>query len=63
MAKTNIANIEQAYGLKDVQCHPNDQQSVLPWKEKWRQTEDNPILYYKLQGRLQIIERLLHYHY
>ena len=48
--RRDIANIEQAYGLKDVQRHQNDQQSVLAWIEEWKQTEDNPILYYKLQG-------------
>ena len=50
IARRDIANIEQAYGLKDVQRHQNDQQRVLAWIEEWTQTEDNPILYYKLQG-------------
>ena len=51
MARRDIANIEQAYGLRDVQRHANDQQSVLAWIEEWKQTEENPILYYKLQGQ------------
>ena len=29
MARKDKANIEQAYGLKDVQHHPNDHQSVF----------------------------------
>ena len=33
-----------------MQRHQNDQQSVLVWNEEWKQSEDNPILYYKLQG-------------
>ena len=50
IARRDIANIEHAYGLKDVQRHQNDQQRVLAWIEEWTQTEDNLILYYKLRG-------------
>lgn len=51
LERKDIQNIERAYGLKDVQRHSNDQQSVLAWIQEWsRKEEDNPILYYKLQG-------------
>lgn len=51
IAQKDLANIERAYGLRNVQRHSNDQQSVLAWIEEWRQSEHNPILYYKLQGQ------------
>ena len=51
MTRKDLANIERAYGLRDVQRHANDQQSVLAWIQEWKQAEENPILYYKLQGQ------------
>lgn len=51
LERKDIQNIEWAYGLKDVQRHPNDQQSVLSWNEEWSKEEHNPILAYKLQGQ------------
>lgn len=49
--KKDINNIQQAYGLKDIQRHPNDQQSVLAWIEEWKSSPDtNPILFHKMQG-------------
>ena len=55
MARKDKANIEQAYGLKDVQHHRNDHQSVFVWKEELRQTtEDNPTLFYKLPGQEEV---------
>ena len=44
MARKDLANIERPFGLRDVQRHSNDQQSVLAWIEEWKQAEDNPIL-------------------
>ncbi|XP_048586956.1 uncharacterized protein LOC116617196 [Nematostella vectensis] len=35
LERKDIQNIERAYGLKDVQRHPNDQQSVLAWITEW----------------------------
>lgn len=49
--RKDLANIERSYGLRQVQHHINNQQSVLAWIEEWKQaSENNPILYYKLQG-------------
>ena len=49
--KKDISNIQQAYGLKNLQRHANDQQSVLAWIQEWKSSPDtNPILYYKMQG-------------
>lgn len=49
--KKEINNIQQAYGLKDIQHHPNNQQSVLAWIEEWESSpETNPVLFYKMQG-------------
>ena len=51
LAKKDIHNIQQAYGLKNVQRHANDQQSVLAWIEEWRSNpETNPVLFHKMQG-------------
>jgi len=47
----DLAYIEHAYGLRNIHCHSNKQQSVLAWKEECRQSEHNPILYCKLQGQ------------
>lgn len=49
--RRDLANIERACGLRDVQQHANSQQSVLAWIQEWKQAEENPILYYKLQGQ------------
>ena len=48
----DLANIERAYGLKSIQRHANDQQSVLAWVQEWKDSKEieNLILYYKLQG-------------
>ena len=44
--KKDINNIQQAYGLKEIQRHQNDQQSVLAWIEEWKSSPDrNPILF------------------
>lgn len=51
LARKDLANIERAYGLQTVQRHANDHQSVLAWITERKQSEDDPILYYKLQGQ------------
>ena len=49
LEKKDIHNIQQAYGLKNVQRHANDQQSVLAWIEEWRSNpETNPVLFHKM---------------
>jgi len=47
--RQDIVNIEKAYGLRTFQRHENDQQSTLAWIEEWKQTDQNPVLFVKLQ--------------
>lgn len=47
--RQDIVNIERAYGLRIVQHHEDDQQSALAWIEEWKQTNQNPVLFVKLQ--------------
>ena len=49
----DLANIEHTYGLKSIQQHANNQQSMLAWTQEWKDSQkmENPILYYKLQGQ------------
>ena len=48
--KQDLRNIQKAFGLDEVQRHSNDQDSVLAWITEWEEQENNPIIYYKLQG-------------
>ncbi|KAK3712644.1 hypothetical protein QZH41_002104, partial [Actinostola sp. cb2023] len=52
--RKDLHNIQHAFGLNEVQRHPNDQQSVLAWIQEWKDSTDfeNPLLYYKLQGEV-----------
>ena len=47
--KQDLANIKRSFGLDDVQRHDNDQDSVLSWIKEWESSDENPVLYYKLQ--------------
>ena len=47
----DLQNITRSFGLKSIQRHVNDQQSVLSWITEWKDMENNPILFYKLQGK------------
>ena len=47
--KQDLANIKRSFGLDDVQRHNNDQDSVLSWIKEWESSDENPVLYYKLQ--------------
>ena len=51
--KRDLFNIEKAFGLDNIQRHPNDQDSVLSWIQEWEESDDNPIIFYKLQGQLK----------
>ena len=51
--KRDLFNIEKAFGLDNIQRHPNDQDSVLSWIQEWEGSDDNPIVFYKLQGQLK----------
>ena len=51
--KRDLFNIEKAFGLANIQRHPNDQDSVLSWIQEWEGSDDNPIVFYKLQGQLK----------
>ena len=46
----DLQNITRAFGLRSVERHPNDQQSVLSWVSEWKEMENNPVLFIKLQG-------------
>ena len=49
--KKDLCNISTAYGLDNIRRHGNDQQSVLAWIKEWEENEENnPVLFYKLQG-------------
>lgn len=50
IGKEEIKNIRNAFGLHDVRRHANDQTSLLSWIQEWRESDSNPVLYYKLQG-------------
>ena len=46
----DLSNISRAFGLGEVQRSENDQESVWVWIQEWQQSENNPVLFYKLQG-------------
>ena len=50
--RQDLANIERAFDLQNVQRHSNDLQSVLAWISEWKSDkgEESPVLYLKLQG-------------
>ena len=50
VSNEDLKNIKNAFGLNEIQRHPNDQQSVLSWIKEWEASESNPVLFYKLQG-------------
>ena len=52
--KQDLANIRRAYGIDEVERHPNDMTSVLSWIQEWQNSDKNPILHFKLQGILKI---------
>ena len=54
----DLLNIGRAFGLQEVERHPNDQMSVLSWMEEWEQMDRSPVLYYKLQGEFDLMKRL-----
>ena len=51
--KRDLFNIEKAFGLDNIQWHPNDQDNVLSWIQKWEGSDDNPIAFHQLQGQLK----------
>ena len=57
--KKDLANLKRSNCIDEVQRHPNDTVSVLSWIEEWSQSDKNPILYYKLQGRISLIPYIL----
>ena len=46
----DLSNISRAFGLGEVQRSENDQESVRAWIQEWQESENNPVLFYKLQG-------------
>lgn len=49
--RQDLANLERAFALQNVQRHDNDVESVLVWITEWMSDkgEENPVLYLKLQ--------------
>ena len=43
-------NFQNEFGLDEVHRHSNDQDSVSSWIKEWENHDENPIVYYKLQG-------------
>lgn len=56
--RQDLANIARANHIDDIQRHPNDMTSVLSWIEEWKTNEDNPVLFYKLQGSRRFLNSL-----
>ena len=50
MEKQDIRNISSSFDINKIQRHFNDQDSVLSWIREWENSQENPILYYKMQG-------------
>ena len=48
--RKDILNISRAYGLNEIIRHNNDQMSVLSWVKSYEETDNNPVLFYKMQG-------------
>lgn len=46
----DLPNILRAFGLGEVQRSENDQESVRAWIQEWQKSDNNPVLFYKLQG-------------
>ena len=49
--RKDLGNIERSFGLREVERHTNDQQSVLAWIQEWQESPENPVLHFKLQGQ------------
>jgi hypothetical protein len=49
-ATNDIANIMKSFGIRDVQKHPDDQESVRAWVEELSESENNSVLFHKYQG-------------
>ena len=39
--KKDLANIEHTYGLKSIQQHAKNQQSMLAWIQEWKDSQKN----------------------
>jgi len=53
--KKDVSNIAKSYGLNEIQRNENDQISVLSWIEGFEKTEENPVLFYKMQGKYSLV--------
>ena len=51
LEKKDLRNIAISFNLDDVKRHDDDQTSVRSWINDWEVDGNNPILYYKLQGK------------
>ena len=46
----DIKNIGRSFDVDKVKRHANDQDSVLSWIKDWENSEEIPVLFYKMQG-------------
>lgn len=46
-----LGKIRTAFRLDTAKRHTNDQESVYSWIKEWEESEYNPVLFYKLQGK------------
>lgn len=51
LEKKDLHNISCSFGLQGARRHANDQQSVHSWITEWKQSDNNPVLFHKLQGQ------------
>ncbi|KAL4132485.1 hypothetical protein QTP88_009625 [Uroleucon formosanum] len=61
ITRSDLHNIKQKYNLnlKDGQFHKSDATSVDIWVEQMKKEENNCVIYYKRQGRLYVLMKLL----
>ena len=50
VVKKDLDNIKRSFGLSDFKNHENDQESERAWIEEWKNSDSNPILFYRFQG-------------
>lgn len=51
LTKKDLHNVERSFNIRQEQRHSIDAVSVKIWIEEMRAREDNPVLFYKEQGR------------
>ena len=49
VTRIDMNNIKRSFNLEEIKRHVEDVKSVLAWIEEWATSDDNPVLYYKMQ--------------